>query len=88
MFRSRKKNHEPEYVRAARKKVRAKKWFYRHFSLYTVVITFIASMNMLDNYMIEPWFLYPALSWGMVIALHYLWVFGFPGTKADRKSVV
>ncbi|MEL7251031.1 MAG: 2TM domain-containing protein [Bacteroidota bacterium] len=86
MFRSRKKNHEPEYVRSARKKVRAKKWFYRHFSLYLVAIAFLASMNMLDNYMLEPWFLYPALSWGMVISLHYLWVFGFPGTKAGTKE--
>mgnify|MGYP001796206854 CR=1 FL=1 len=86
MFSSRNKDREPEYVRAARKKVKAKKRFYRHFSLYAVIVAFLASINMLDNYMMEPWFLYPALSWGTLIALHYLWVFGFPGTKAGTRE--
>ncbi len=83
---ARKHNQEPEYVRSARKKVRSKKRFYRHFSLYAVFVAFIASINMLDNYMMDPWFLYPALSWGMVVAIHYLWIFGIPGSKAGTKE--
>ena len=89
MLRRRKRNDEPDYVRAARKKVRAKKWFYRHFSIYGVIILFLFSINMLEaaeSGWYEMWFMYPTLSWGVLIALHYIFVFGLPGTNAGTRE--
>lgn len=89
MLRRRKRNDEPDYVRAARKKVRAKKWFYRHLSVYGVIITFLFCINILEasqSGYYEMWFLYPALSWGVLIALHYLFLFGLPGSKAGTRE--
>lgn len=82
----RKKKNEPEHIRVARKKVRAKKFFYRHFSLYGIIVLFLFCINAMDNYLIEPWFMYPALSWGVFIAIHYVWVFGMPFTKAGTRE--
>lgn len=82
----RNRKDEPEYIRKARKKVRAKKWFYRHFSVYGVIILFLFFMNMLEGGMNDPWFLYPALAWGVFIAIHYLFVFGLPGSNAGTKE--
>ena len=88
MFR-RNRTDEPDYVRAARKKVRAKKWFYRHFSVYGVIILFLACINILDSAQsgyYEMWFLYPALSWGVLVAIHYLFLFGLPFTKVGTRE--
>lgn len=82
----RNKKNEPDYVRQARRKVRAKKWFFRHFSIYLVAGFFFFSMNVLDNSLYEPWFLYPVLSWGTLVAIQYLWVFGLPFTKAGTRE--
>lgn len=83
---ARKQTHEPDYVRVARRKVKAKKFFYRHFSIYGVFVLFFFSMNVLDNIVDDPWFMYPSLSWGVLVAIHYLLVFGLPGSKAGTKE--
>lgn len=87
--RRRNRTEEPDYVRAARRKVRAKKWFYRHFSVYGVIILFLFSINMLEaaeSGWYDMWFMYPALSWGVLIALHYIFIFGLPGTNAGTRE--
>lgn len=64
----------------AKKKVKKKKGFYQHFSVYLAVIGFLAFIN----FATEPWdiwFIFPAASWGIAIVIHYLNVFGFPFTK-------
>jgi hypothetical protein len=76
----------PDHIRQARRKVRAKKWFFRHFSLYLVASFFFFSMNILDNDLYEAWFLYPVISWGTLVAFQYLLVFGFPFTKAGTSE--
>lgn len=77
--------NEPEHVRQARRKVRSKKWFFRHFSIYLVVSLFFFSMNVLDG-IHDPWFLYPVISWGTLVAIQYLWTFGLPFTKAGTRE--
>jgi hypothetical protein len=79
------KNSEPDYIRQARKKVRVKKWFYRHLSTYLAFIFFLFSINMVDDPS-DPWFLYPAVVFGGLLLLHYLWVFGLPFTKAGTRE--
>lgn len=82
----RNRKNEPDYVRQARRKVRAKKWFFRHLSLYLVAGFFFFSMNVLDNDLGDPWFLYPVISWGTIVAFQYLLVFGLPFTKAGTSE--
>lgn len=63
----------------AKKKVKQKKGFYQHLSVYMAVNAFLAFIN----FATEPWdiwFIFPAASWGIAIAIHYLNVFGFPLT--------
>lgn len=82
MFR---KNKQLDAYGQARKKVRAKKLFYRHFSAYAVLILFFFLMNLTEG-LHDIWWIYPALSWGTLVLLHRLWVFGLPFTKAGTKE--
>lgn len=81
----RNRRNEPEHVRQARRKVRSKKWFFRHFSIYLAASFFFFSMNLLDG-IHDPWFLYPVISWGTLVAIQYLWTFGMPFTKAGTRE--
>ena len=71
----------------AKKAVAAKKGFYVHLGVYVVVILFLALINFLtlegDR---EWWFFYPLLGWGVGISIHYLAVFGIPGTNILTKE--
>ena len=86
MILRRNRKDEPEHIRLARRKVRSKKRFFRHFSVYGVFTLFLLGINMLDNFLLDPWFMYPALSWGTLVAIHYLWVFGLPGSNAGTRE--
>ncbi len=60
----------------AQKKVEEIKGFYGNLFSYVVVITGLAILNMLtspDHW----WFLYPALGWGIGVALHGMAVFNY-----------
>lgn len=62
----------------ARKRVKRKKHFYRHLSVYTVMGCFFYVLNILTN----PghyWFYWPMLGWGLGLAMHYVAIFGVPG---------
>ena len=72
----------------AKKNVAAKKAFYVHFGVYVIVILFLALINLLtlDDGGREWWFFYPLLGWGVGVSIHYLTVFGFPGTDILTKE--
>ena len=72
----------------AKKNVAAKKGFYVHFGVYVIVILFLALINLLtlDDGGREWWFFYPLLGWGVGVSIHYLTVFGFPGTDILTKE--
>ena len=65
-----------------RKRVRLKKGVFIHLGVYVIVILFLFVINWLtnDHPHDDWWFLFPAVSWGMAVAIHALTVLGFSGT--------
>lgn len=60
----------------AQKKVEEMKGFYGNFFSYIIVITGLAILNLITS----PehwWFLYPALGWGIGVAVHGMAVFNY-----------
>lgn len=65
--------------REAKRQVAKKKGFYSHLSSFLAVGMFLFFINwMTDPF--DLWFLYPVLSWGIALFIHYCSVFGLPGT--------
>ncbi len=71
--------------RKARQKVRKKKLFYRHLGVYLIVMAFLFFLNILTTPGF-PWFLFPALGWGLGLAFHYFHLFGWPLTGAGTSE--
>jgi len=65
---------EDEVVRRARRRAAAEVGFYGHATSYLGVIAFLALVNLLTTR--YPWFLWPALGWGLGLFFHYMAVFG------------
>ena len=65
---------DPAYERA-RRHVVAIKGFYSHFAIYCIVITALFFINYATRS--HWWFFWPAIGWGIGVALHALAVFGF-----------
>ena len=72
--------NEEAYLKV-QKKVKAKKVFYLHLGIYVIIIIFLAFMNWATNDHIDDdwWVVFPAVSWGTVLAIHALGVFLFSG---------
>ena len=66
---------ESETVRRARRRAAAETGFYIHFISYLGVMALLALINVLTTpgY---PWFLWPAMGWGIGVLSHYMAVFG------------
>jgi len=71
----------------ARKRANSKMAWYTHACLYIVVNLFLfaASYYGLRR---QPWSLYPALGWGLALALHGISVFVLGKGSALRERVV
>ncbi len=86
-------SNEEEYLKI-QKKIKLKKGFYFHLGLYVIIIFFLFVINALTN---PPgfndwWYLFPAASWGTVVAIHALTVFvfssaGFFGEDWETKKL-
>lgn len=64
----------------AQKKVKAKKGFFTHLSVYLSVGIFFLLLNVL-TYDGEWWFFFPLLPWLIGLLIHYFTMFGVPGTE-------
>ncbi|WP_169569234.1 2TM domain-containing protein [Sneathiella limimaris] len=62
-------------LRAARRKVRHIRHFYRHLATYAVVIVFLHIINLLTSS--YYWAIWPTLGWGLAVAAQAIHVFGF-----------
>ncbi len=65
---------EGDMLRVARRRANAEVGFYMHLSSYLGVIAFLAFINIMTTG--YPWFLWPALGWGLGLFSHYMAVFG------------
>jgi hypothetical protein len=64
---------DPAYKRA-RRRVRELKGFYSHLAIYCIVITALFLINVATGR--GWWFFWPAIGWGIGIAVHALSVYG------------
>jgi hypothetical protein len=62
----------------AKKRVKAKKEFYRHLGTYLVMSAFFFLLNAVTSFG-NWWFYWPMLGWGLAVLFHYVDVFGIPG---------
>ena len=65
---------EEEALRRARRRAAAEAGFYGHVMSYLGVIAFLALINLFTTW--YPWFLWPALGWGLGLFSHWMAVFG------------
>jgi hypothetical protein len=71
---------EDKIFELARRRVKEKRGFYLHFSVYMAVGAFFFMVNALTYYYPQEWwFFFPMLPWGAALTVHYLSVFGLPG---------
>ena len=76
-----------ELERVARKRAGAKLGWYTHAGVYLIVNTamVLASMYGLRQ---RPWTIYPALGWGLGLALHGIAVFLLGSGSSLRENLV
>lgn len=67
-------SEEEQVLRRAKKRAAAEVGFYAHLMSYLGVIAFLALINLFTTR--YPWFLWPALGWGIGLFAHYMAVFG------------
>ena len=65
---------EEDALRRARRRAAAEAGFYGHVMSYLGVIAFLALINLFTTR--YPWFLWPALGWGIGLFSHWMAVFG------------
>ena len=65
---------EADILRRARRRAAAEVSFYAHLQSYLGVMAFLALINLCTTW--YPWFLWPALGWGVGLFAHYMAVFG------------
>ncbi|MBI9101142.1 MAG: 2TM domain-containing protein [Spirochaetales bacterium] len=75
-----------EKLKIARKRVRAKLDFFKHFISYVVVIAFLAVINNM-TYGGYQWWLWPALGWGIGLVMHFFSLFLFKGGELESRLI-
>lgn len=69
-------NHQN--YREAKKRVKSKKEFFEHVTIFGVMSVFFFLLNALTAFG-NWWFYWPIFGWGIGVVFHYFEVFGFPG---------
>lgn len=76
-----------EIERLAQKRAGAKMGWYIHATVYVCINGFFVLRGlMLDG--VRPWNIYPAMGWGLGLALHFLSVFVLGKGSGLRESLV
>jgi len=70
----------------AKKKVEAKKAFWKHLIAYVVVNIILIIIYVLSDWGQHPWFLYVLGIWGVVVISHYVRVFVLE-RKSDAEAI-
>lgn len=66
--------HSDEMYNKAKKQVGEIRKFYRHLTVYCVIISFLIILNLITDSR-KLWFIWPMISWGVGVALHAVKVF-------------
>ena len=77
---------EEQIYEEAKKRVKAKKDFYVHLSVYICVNAFLVIIWAVQTPGGFPWFIFPMGGWGIGIVFHGLEVFFF-SRRGDRSAV-
>ncbi|MEO8247918.1 MAG: 2TM domain-containing protein [Burkholderiales bacterium] len=78
-----------EIDRLARKRAGAKMGWYIHATVYVLVNVFLFLLAMNGHRAGRlPWSIYPALGWGLGLAIHGLVVFGFSAGGGLRDRMI
>ena len=77
--------YDEELERRVRKRVKAKAGFMKHFATYLVFVAFFFVLNAISSFG-NWWWYWPALGWGLGVALHYVNAVGLPGTHEMLES--
>ena len=72
--------------RAKQRRIRHKLGFFQHLAVYGVVITGLACLNLLTSPR-SLWFLYPAIGWGIGVAIQGASVYFSEKEALMRQSV-
>ena len=70
---------DPKLLEEAQKKVEAKKEFFGHLTTFLITGTVLFAVNMFRQPW-DIWFYKPLILWGVGLIIHYILVFGLPGT--------
>jgi signal transduction histidine kinase len=70
---------EAKILKRARRRARAEVGFYTHLISYLGAMAFLALINLFTTH--YPWFIWPALGWGIGLCSHYMAVFGSRALK-------
>ena len=68
------RSEEEQLLQRARSRAAAEMGFYVHLTSYLGVIALLALINLITTW--YPWFLWPAIGWGVGLFSHYMGVFG------------
>ncbi|MFP6663423.1 MAG: ATP-binding protein [Deltaproteobacteria bacterium] len=68
------RDSEEAILARAKKRARAEMGFYNHLTSYLAVMSGLAIVNLLTTH--YPWFIWPALGWGIGVFSHYMAVYG------------
>jgi len=82
-------NTQESIYRKAQKKVEDIKGFYGNLTSYIVVNIGLAALNLITSPS-HLWFLYPAIGWGIGVAIHGMTVFNympFLGNDWEEKKI-
>lgn len=71
----------------ARKRAEAKLRFYIHLSIYVIVMTLLAVINLSTSTQ-HIWFQWPLLGWGIGVFFHAMAVFVLPGKSSVTERMI
>ena len=80
------KNPEEELYEEAKRRVEAKRKFYRNLAAYLVVNVFLIIIWAFPAGGWYQWFWFPLGGWGLFILLEYIQVFVLPGS-GDKAAI-
>ena len=76
-----------KYYKIAQKRVKKKKAFWNHFTVWLIVSIFFFILNMVTDHSVH-WWIFPVLVWGVSVAIHCVSAYGvFHNASWEQKEL-